>query len=306
MADIEPIDLAAACAERGCKRPHQHGESRTEGTHGCTCQPCRSARYSRDQRRLHAHRRGVAVPQYVPADDVRAHLAMLAETGATLGAIATAAGVHRDTISRLINDQRRMVQTPIRLRILAVRTSDIDGTGTSIGAHRRLQALAALGWSSAQIADAAGMHQRVVLKYTTSDEHIRTPARRRIVAVHRKLWNQQPPTATAGQRAAVTYQRNKAARLGWVVTAAWDDIDHDAAPADTSPDPVRGRPGSIHPDDIAWMLRSNATSWEAAERLGVSRPYLLELAERRGIELPAHVRANDADHRQLLRERRAA
>ena len=302
----DPIDLAVACAERGCKRPHRHGEARTEGTHACPCQPCRSARYSRDQRRQHAHHRGVAVPQYVPANDVRAHIAMLAETGATLGAIATAAGVHRDTISRLINDQRRMVQTQIRLRILAVHTSDVDGTGTSIGAHRRLQALAAMGWSSAQIAAAAGMHQRVVLKYTTDSEHIRTPARRLIVAVHRKLWDQQPPTATAGQRAAVTYQRNKAARLGWVATAAWDDIDHDEAPADTGPDPVRGRPGSIHPDDIAWTLRTCSTSWEAADRLGVTRGYLLELAERHGIKVPAHIRVADADRRQAILERRAA
>lgn len=304
--DETPVDLAAACAERGCKRPHQHGESRTEGTHACPCRPCRSARWRREQRRAHARHRGTALPQYVPAGDVVAHIATLRATGATLGAIAEAAGVSRDTVGRLGAGAGRRVQPAIAQRILAVRTSDIDGTGTSIGAHRRLQALAALGWSSAQIAAAAGMHQRVVLKYTTDGEHIRTPARRLIVAVHSKLWNQQPPTATAGQRAAVTYQRNKAARLGWVVTAAWDDIDHDTAPADTGPDPVRGRPGSVHPDDIGWMLRCCGTSWEAAERLGVSREHLLYLAAKYEIPIPAHIRVGDADRTQALRERRAA
>lgn len=300
MADIEPVDLAAACAERGCRRPHAHGEARTEGTHGCPCQPCRSARWRREQRRLHARYRGIAVPQYVPADDVRGHLAMLTETGATLGTIATAAGVHRDTISRLINDQGRMVQTSIRLRILAVRTSDIDGTGTSAGAHRRLQALAALGWSSAQIAAAAGMHQRVVLGYTTGDGHIRTPARRRIVAAYRRLWDKQPPADTAGQRAAISYARNRAARLGWAPPMAWDDIDHDDAPADC-PDG-----DGVHVDDIEWMLRCCATTWEAAERLGIGRDSLMQRINRNQITIPAHIRANDADHRQVLRERRAA
>lgn len=309
--DQPPVDLAAECVERGCKRPHSHGEARTRGTHRCPCRPCRSARYSRDKRRQYAKDRGRVAPQYVPADDVRAHIATLIDTGATLGMIAAAAGVNRDTLSRLVNDPARMVQTPIRARILAVRPSDVDDTGTPLGAHRRLQALAALGWSSAQIAAASGMHQRVVLAYTTGTSAIRTSARRRIIAVYRLLSEQRPPSATAGQRSAISFARNRAQLLGWAVPAAWDDIDLDDAPSMGEPDPAltptgRRSPSAIHPDDIAWMLRTCSTSWEAAERLGISREYVLKLADRHGIDLPAHIRVNDADRAHINRERSKA
>ena len=42
--------------------------------------------------------------------------------------------------------------------------------------------------------------------------------------------------------------------------------------------------------DLAWMLRTNTTSWAAAERLGVTRAYLLELAQRHGIPVIERVR----------------
>lgn len=54
------------------------------------------------------------------------------------------------------------------------------------------------------------------------------------------------------------------------------------------------------------MLATHSTSWAAAARLCITRPYLLELAKHHGIDLPLHIRANDADHGQISRERRAA
>ena len=54
------------------------------------------------------------------------------------------------------------------------------------------------------------------------------------------------------------------------------------------------------------MLATHSTSWAAAARLGITRGYLLELAKHHGIELPLHIRANDADHGQMRRERKAA
>ena len=173
----------------------------------------------------------------------------------------------------------------------------------TIGARRRLQALACLGWTADDVARRIGMQGRYLGITLRRQATITADLHGAIAAIYEELWDQQAPPSHDGRSV-----RAVAARLGWVPPMAWDDIDHDDAPSlgDTAVRTGRGAVSRIHPDDIAWMLRSNATSWAAAERLGISRAYLLELAQRHGIDIPAHIRVGDDERAQLNRERRVA
>lgn len=173
----------------------------------------------------------------------------------------------------------------------------------TIGARRRLQALACLGWTTDDVARRIGMQGHYLGITLRRQATITRELHERISEVYEELWDQQAPPSHDGRSV-----RAVAARLGWAPPMAYDDIDHDDAPSlgDTTVRTGRGAVSRIHPDDIAWMLRSNANSWEAAERLGVTRAYLLELANRHGIDVPAHIRVGDEERAQLNRERSKA
>lgn len=115
-------------------------------------------------------------------------------------------------------DGRRRHQTRYRLAQDAGAQHTIPSTGTI----RRLQALAALGWPSHEIAARLGCDR-------TSVEHLRRQARpvvlaitaAKIAGVYDELCMTPGPSPVS---------RRRALEKGWVPPLAWDDIDHDAAP----------------------------------------------------------------------------
>lgn len=93
------------------------------------------------------------------------------------------------------------------------------------GTMRRLQALAAIGYSAAATGKATGMHWRHVMKLRDGDlAHVRVLTAARIATVYDRLSNE--PLVT--REANIT--RTIARRHGWAPPAAWDDIDRDAQP----------------------------------------------------------------------------
>ena len=110
----------------------------------------------------------------------------------------------------------------------------------AIGTRRRLQALAAAGWSAAQLADQLHVTRGAVaaLRGTRQDRVLATTAAA-VAALYEDCWWRTPP----GRGRDLTRTEAWAARQGWADPSRWaaQDLDHpDASPTDLvdEPDPV--------------------------------------------------------------------
>lgn len=101
------------------------------------------------------------------------------------------------------------------------RAEILDATGT----RRRLQALAALGWSSAAVGARMGVGFRFVVQLRNSRGMVYRSTAERVAAVYEQLWAGSP----GGQYADLV--RRHAKERGWPPPLAWDDdtIDDPAA-----------------------------------------------------------------------------
>jgi transcriptional regulator with XRE-family HTH domain len=173
----------------------------------------------------------------VDAEPVRRHLMHLRECGMPYQTAASVAGVAWKTTSYLLYGHPSQGKKPAARihimnarRLLAVQfdvaylheNTRIDGTGSM----RRLQALVAMGWTNKDIADRLGVKEAWVHSLLIGRRpkvYVRTY--RRIFELHRDLWDQQPPEDTVEQQTKVLRAQRRAAKLGYVSTLAWDDID---------------------------------------------------------------------------------
>lgn len=305
---------------------HECGQYATYITHKCHCDTCRAANRDKEQVR----RRAKLYGRYhmVDGEPVRAHIRSLMDAGMGIKAIARAGGWKGSgTVGAILYgkwaDQpdhpeyrppRKQVTGAVANRIYAIRPALQPGAKVdALGTTRRLQALVARGYSLLRIADALGVGHLAVWRLVHGESARCLESTRVAVAALFDQWCDTPPPVKTGyQGGSVTRALGLAKRNGWLVAACWDDIDLDEAPSLGEPDPALRTPtgratrSTVHPDDIRLMLATHSTSWAAAARLCITRPYLLELAKHHGIDLPLHIRANDADHGQISRERRAA
>lgn len=107
------------------------------------------------------HRLAQGVPVMIAAGRVQTHVHWLLDAGFTYYSIAAAAGCPEPTIHAIHAGQRSRVQVDIASRILRVDhvpTPAQAGTRVaSIGAHRRILALRAAGWPTAELASRSGV-----------------------------------------------------------------------------------------------------------------------------------------------------
>jgi len=91
----------------------------------------------------------------------------------------------------------------------------------AIGTHRRLQALACLGWSATHVAARIGVSGQRMRQILAADRITQDNADR-IAAVYDELWDQRAPESSATNRT-----RARAHRQGWVGPLMWDDDEID-------------------------------------------------------------------------------
>lgn len=95
--------------------------------------------------------------------------------------------------------------------------------------RRRIQALAALGWTARAIAVASGLpHRRVSELMMAVNQRCTLETSAAIRAAYERCCLIRP----TGRYAELA--RTRAALKGWPTPLAWDDIDNDAEPADLS------------------------------------------------------------------------
>jgi transcriptional regulator with XRE-family HTH domain len=250
---------------------------------GCRCQDCRdaTAAYQRRYRRECAQRRwGAAESWLVGAQPVREHIAMLRAHGLGWQRIATLAEVPRVTVSRLSGHgdprrpQRRLARTSAE-RILAVTIDDAAGralvpSGPTV---RRLQALAAAGWTLQALADRLGVWRQHVSVVQSGDrELVRADTARAVARVYRDLHMTPGPNRHTAARAR---------RRGWLPPLAWDDIDAGVV-GDTAQ-----WVGCQMCDDVAAALAAGATPDQAARVMSDA-----QLAHSRRSTLSKHLHAH--------------
>ncbi|MEU0468944.1 hypothetical protein ABZ215_33485 [Amycolatopsis sp. NPDC006131] len=179
----------------------------------------------------------------VDAAPVRQHVRSLHERGMPLDTIAKVANVSKQTLTYLIYGSPASGKGPAkRVHIMNARrlravqfnldyldsNTRIDGTPT----RRRLQALAAAGWSNVELARRLGVREQWVHSVMVGRRpKVLVHTHRRIVDLHRELWDQEPPQTTIQEQTTVLRALRRAAKYGYLPTLAWDDIDNDPEPA---------------------------------------------------------------------------
>lgn len=181
----------------------------------CTCEPCLALR-----RRLgKLHRAGRITP--VPHDAAWQRLDDWLTAGYSPAWIASAAGLTVEAVQHLATRSRQGRGVMARHNARALLSADIatatTGHGPRIGATRRLQALAAIGWPMTRVADETGLHfVTLACVQRGAQNRIGAQLHRGIVAAYDRLHMTPGPSVRA---------RNDAHRKGWAPPLAWDDID---------------------------------------------------------------------------------
>lgn len=206
-----------------------HG-THTRYGYGCRCEKCRAANAAASE----AYRRrrariewGAEPPAMVDAEPVRAHVLRLMAAGVGWQRIGPAAGLSEGPISGLLyrTPRTKRMQRRTAEAILALRAEDLIADGTYVdpsGTIRRIQALAAAGWTRSEIGRRIGIGPNNMPELLRAS---RVTARRarQVRALYDELWDRPPPSGTARERAAAERSRRVARERGWPPPAAWDD-----------------------------------------------------------------------------------
>lgn len=152
------------------------------------------------------------------------------------------------------------------------------------GTIRRLRALAAIGWTNAELAARLHVTKIAVGWWRAARyERVHRDTARRIAALYEQLSAVPGPSSRA---------RVYARRAGWVPPLLWEGVDIDDPAAQPMRDRGRrrGRQQLVHLDDVEFLRRSGLTREQIARRLGVE----VESIERAEQRRAAATRATDA------------
>lgn len=250
------------------KAAHQHGTIGGYRNDRCGCEPCRraNARYNKAHRLAQARGRGRYL---IDASVALAVVGTLRSRGFSVRGIARLSGISEATLVSLVTGRTRSVTPATARSLVALRDSGLQPRVGSLASMRRLQGLAALGWSTPAIARLCGM----------SDDTVRRVMHGKRTSVSRQLSDSIEAAAQAvGDRSpgldvqcsSVTVKAQDAARArGWLVPAWWDE-DTIADPK-ADPTAVKSRPSAVDWAVVERVLDGARMSLTVAERAAVVR-----------------------------------
>lgn len=148
------------------------------------------------------------------------HIEALCTAGMSMLAISTAATLSQGTVQIIRRGGRDYITADTEAKILAVTAPDrwrgvtggstIDQTGTA----RRLQALAAIGWTGTALAAESGMMQQQISFLTKGARPVAASVAERVAGLYDRLSMLPGPSESARKRAEVK---------GWARPLEWDD-----------------------------------------------------------------------------------
>jgi hypothetical protein len=234
--------------------------------HGCRCSGC-DADF---KRRKKLSRNGMC--GMVDAEPVRKHIIALQSRGYGTAGIATAAGVGNQLIEYALTTARKVHRDTAR-KILAVTEPAglVDVTGT----RRRLQALAALGWTFSDMSERLG-YSRAAVHHWTRAGRVSQSTAGIVRRLYDELWDQPPPTGMGAKR-----NRAAAEQKGWWPPMCWDDDAIDNPDATPHPETARQVWGATL-ENIEWMADSGELLPGIAARLGIAEQSVRDVLRRSG------------------------
>jgi len=162
------------------------------------------------------------------AEATRDQIRRLRREGATIRAIAAAAGLAPTTVHDIAAG--RQAPTPHTARALAAITSAsprhvrVDAGGTRL----RLRALHVMGHGSARIARALGAREMTIRTITRGDAAtVSTTLRDAVADLYDAWWDKRAPERTRAERTAATAARRRAIAGNWCPGAGLDDDELD-------------------------------------------------------------------------------
>lgn len=233
-----------------------------------------------------------AHPPGVPTDDVRAHLQPMLDAGFEPRTIALAAGVAPQTVRHAVKGLRPSgrVKSGTGRLLLSLSWRDVYAAAPpgasvpAVGVARRVQALMTLGWSCQRIARACGALDSAVLTRVVAGTNTVVTAEtwRRVSDFYDKHWNTPPEVDGRVPTGWLTKTLQRARQNRYAPPLAWDDDTIDDP--SSKPDLGKGHNGTLHRDDLMWLIESGVRDWQLLEdRTGVERESLRRtLRERMG------------------------
>ena len=230
--------------------------------HKCRCDGCRTDATAWKRRWKWRKQHGGSI--MVPADLIRRHLERLEASGMTLAQVSRLSGVDRSILTRAKHGEVQSVMRRNAEAIANVRPGAEDGDArvSSLGVTRRLQSLAAIGWSAEDLAPELG--------FTAVRVRALRSGRRPAVhaATHRhvdEVWERLAMQPRPGVR-----MRALAERGGWPPPLAWDDIDDpDEHPTGWRPDAQVARPNGSTAENVSFLSELGESDEAIAHRLGI-------------------------------------
>lgn len=254
------------------ERPHGYTRYKHDG---CRCYTCAWAVAQYRDHVEKEQRKGTWQP-YVDAEPARAHVRQLMAAGIGRRRVAALADVTESCITKLVYGQRgnpptRRIRPHVAQRILAIPAADVSKapgmTVDATGTRRRIQALAAFGWSITQQAAEVGWTVSN-LHALLSRELVQRTTAQTVEDLYDKWSMTEPPSGYARTRVLAVARKH-----GWFPPLAWDDdsIDDPAAFPVLVPPPAGAAP---HVDELAIQHRM------AGHDRPLSRDGAIELAVR--------------------------
>jgi DNA-binding XRE family transcriptional regulator len=210
----------------------------------------------------------------VSSDRAIEHLLKVRATGLGLPRAATLSGLAKITLWRILS-KRPPIHASTEAKILSI-PLDLMAVASDgyripkLGAQRRIQALQALGYTTEQIGDAAGITKDTVIELSTGKQPGCKLGTARAIKDLYERWQCIPGTS----RAAVSRARTK----GWALPMAWDEDaidDPNAVPHDCRRvGQQQSRQERLAEASELFSFGLNVS--EAAQRMGLTRDTLTE------------------------------
>lgn len=197
----------------------QHGISGYTG--GCRCGTCKREKRNSLRNRYRTQAYGRPTTDLVDVAPVRAHIEALMASGASLDQISEQAGVSYGVLSRtLYLGQKRMKANSAQalLALASVDVSDSLARVEASGVRRRVQALAALGWSISWQARQVGMVPTDLHQIARGNAGATARTAARVRGLYDQYWDVLPEPSRS-----VSLVRRLASERGYLPPLAWDD-----------------------------------------------------------------------------------
>lgn len=258
-----------------------HGTISRRKHHGCKCLPCCDALRAYNRARYAAQVSGTWQP-FVDAEPVRQHILKLQSVGISLTRIQQLTNLPRRSISGFlrpsldrsnIRSRKRNTRSEIADKILAIPADSqaaaiVDATGT----HRRLQALAAIGWPQEQTAAQAGLggkYMSQLLKRTHVHSNTATAITRLYDEVSNSKAERYGIRKTSADRA-----RTRAAAAGWPPPKYWAKFPGAIDDPHFTPEYGMTKADLLAEEASFLVTVAGLTRTEAAIRLGKDKSYV--------------------------------